>query len=564
MSHFVKEFGIVDEDLETAIFNYIRKDKNPLTDSLLYSTISESKIYDKQKRLSQYKLFTDKKLFNMVTKLIDKINTIVDDYDYQLVKNDITYIKYEVGGFFKSHEDYLSATSNIFEEYTMIICMNEKECVGGHTIFTINDKIKIKSKSSITPKHCVLFRKDVVHEGEILKEGTKEIVTVNLLAYPKPSNCVIVVSFKDDDRKYHIFESNVKQFDNLLYEYVKKIKNSGYSDKIIYFDEHVFSYDSFKIIYDIFMKQHICLDDVKANKKIIKKYCIEYKNILTIDKSASNKLPFFNMHISDDILICDTKEKHIYVSNVNKSKLLPYIPFKIIFAEGTNVYGGGMQSTEPLKLKMTPIYVSFGECNNILFAMSVLSRDDFKFANDPNKMIEDIKKNYNFEIPPECSFSNKFIGFDFDRVEKNKLHNFYDGTDNTDNHSVHFVAGDDTCDKIYCGLTLCNDQLLDNLFKFDTYVEFGDFIVPENKKITKSTQYYHIDENNNIFLTKTKIKPVIDKIQESNFFNVIKKKLNDIPFVLPQKSHNFSGDFCNESVYGKFVFLEVNGFLKMS
>ncbi len=74
------------------------------------------------------------------------------------------------------HEDYLSLKSNCIEEYTMIICM-DANCEGGETIFHVNEWFKHVSKSSITPGHCMIFRKDLKHEGAIVKSGEKNILT---------------------------------------------------------------------------------------------------------------------------------------------------------------------------------------------------------------------------------------------------------------------------------------------------------------------------------------------------------------------------------------------------
>ena len=47
-------------------------------------------------------------------------------------------IKYSAGGFFKKHKDYLSITSNLIEEFTLIICVTPPDIAatstGGQTI----------------------------------------------------------------------------------------------------------------------------------------------------------------------------------------------------------------------------------------------------------------------------------------------------------------------------------------------------------------------------------------------------------------------------------------------
>lgn len=50
----------------------------------------------------------------------------------------------------------------MLQECTMLICVNDNDvCVGGETIFKLNDKNEYKSSASCTPGHVLLFRKDI-------------------------------------------------------------------------------------------------------------------------------------------------------------------------------------------------------------------------------------------------------------------------------------------------------------------------------------------------------------------------------------------------------------------
>ena len=74
---------------------------------------------DEEIRKSQFKIFTDITLFDLVGLLVNKLNILDKNYTYTLLRNDITYIKYSEGDFFEDHADYLSFTSNEIEEFTM-------------------------------------------------------------------------------------------------------------------------------------------------------------------------------------------------------------------------------------------------------------------------------------------------------------------------------------------------------------------------------------------------------------------------------------------------------------
>jgi hypothetical protein len=81
-------------------------------------------------------------------RLYAHLSNIDPEFNYTLIKNDITYIKYDKGGFFNKHADYLSFTSNLVEEFTMILCV-DANCIGGETTFYVNPFFKYLSKSSI-------------------------------------------------------------------------------------------------------------------------------------------------------------------------------------------------------------------------------------------------------------------------------------------------------------------------------------------------------------------------------------------------------------------------------
>jgi hypothetical protein len=117
------------------------------------------------------------------------------------------------GDFFKAHEDYLSLTSNVVEEYTMIVCVPPPAprppaqlagaalapvttssgaraataqapaspgeggpgpaatCEGGETVVHLSGGQLLVSRATTVPGGALLFRKDLVHEGRPLAAG---------------------------------------------------------------------------------------------------------------------------------------------------------------------------------------------------------------------------------------------------------------------------------------------------------------------------------------------------------------------------------------------------------
>ena len=54
-------------------------------------------------------------------------------YDYTVVPDNLTHIRYLPGGFFSRHVDHCRGTSNIIEEFTLIVDAGSA-CSGGHTV----------------------------------------------------------------------------------------------------------------------------------------------------------------------------------------------------------------------------------------------------------------------------------------------------------------------------------------------------------------------------------------------------------------------------------------------
>ena len=55
---------------------------------------------------------------------------------------DLTYLLYEEGGYFHAHEDYLSFTTNLVEEYTGLLVLEASpDLQGGETVLSVNAAI---------------------------------------------------------------------------------------------------------------------------------------------------------------------------------------------------------------------------------------------------------------------------------------------------------------------------------------------------------------------------------------------------------------------------------------
>src|SRR5205085_3997505 len=217
--NFIQEH-LLDNELLSKFEEILNKNNQKFEPSQVYNSRTEEKTVKPDTRLSEFRTLTDKELFDAADILIDQINQKQKSKKFLLFKNDVMHIRYEKDGYFKEHEDYLSITSNLIEEYSLIICIDSTCKQGGRTILKINDFYSCYSTGSSTKGHCLLFRKDIPHEGE-LTDGKKEIITFNVWAVDSSLSRVLVVKFKDDSRKYCLSFNSVEEYPkSLLYGFI--------------------------------------------------------------------------------------------------------------------------------------------------------------------------------------------------------------------------------------------------------------------------------------------------------------------------------------------------------
>lgn len=219
--HCIKELGVIHEEAQAALERAVRAHVAGagVEPSQVYRVREQDKVINPDLRQSQFCAVKDAGVFALAEAVVAALNEKDADVAYSLVRNDVTYIRYEEGGYFKAHEDYLSLTSNTIQEYTLLLCVGgDSGAKGGETVFTVNPYFRISSHESTTPGHALLFRKDIVHEGSVLREGGhKEILTLNLWGVLKKNANILVVTFADSPGvSYEIPQAQIGRIGNIF------------------------------------------------------------------------------------------------------------------------------------------------------------------------------------------------------------------------------------------------------------------------------------------------------------------------------------------------------------
>lgn len=557
MAQFLKEFDIIDGEVQEALYAAVRANPAPMQDSQLYSSLEKEKFIDLDKRLSQFKAITDPALFQLGDKLIKKLSTMDDEYNYTLVPNDITYIKYEKGGFFKAHEDYLSVLSNVVEEYTLIVCM-EADCEGGRTIFHINKYFKHISDNSIKKDHCILFRKDIQHEGEILTSGTKHILTFNLWGMTKKSNTLVVTC--SDGEKFGLPYSKIEACGPNFFTAMVHFQ----ADKSIVVHKSEVPSDVFRTIYKIVMGCYITHEQLTAQRDLIKFYGIDVRFIMLDMNPTSVESPLNKITGGDDIVIFNSEETYTDFIDMVKDQDLPYVPFRILYIEGTYVFGGNAYNTPPYVFKMEPVWVSFGELNQLLYFRTVINTYPASSTKSDAKELQDSLK-----LTPSVD-RFKMIFEEEDGEEDGEEEEEGEGKPPVkilvENEDLRYsVKG------LYPNLSigvpnLTSSEIIFTVFRRIladsdlTYVNIAG-----HKGITSYTNIFSIDDKNRIFFNTEQSRAILERIQSMKLEEAVKARIpvSAGKFVYPQQKEYVDENFCNESVYGNMTLLLVCGAILM-
>jgi hypothetical protein len=529
----IRELGKISNntfnEIESIIKTEIQEEDN-FNKSLLYSAATKEKLLDENERKSFFKIIKNKQLFDCFQNILDKINENDDIYNFYIYRNDITFIKYGTGGFFKSHTDYLSVTSNFLEEYTLILCL-DANCKGGETKFEISPFFDYKSKSTTTKQEALLFRKDLCHEGCLIEEGYKYILTANVIGVQKNCGKIIVITFNKEENKNKkciLKYSDIHNIGkNLILNNIKLCNKDKLKTNVIEYIDEISTYEEFQIIEKIYKKYCISYEDYLQNKNLIKQYILEEQYIYCDKKLEKNQNLVeknLDFDFTQNIILCGTEEKFIYCVDLIIKEKHNYVPFMIIYTEGYSLnycsmdyFHNNSHYTEKQakkaaennsdlyvrKYPLKPYLTCFGENNAILHHSEYLC-----IENDNEDTYKKIKN----------------------------ISNLYPDS--------RFKYGLETHKDLYKSLSGHYFTIEDYFYKND---EQSGKDIAENCLNVYRDNYKQIEEN----LCKYKL------------YDYIEKKIKKIEFNLPQHNISASQNLCNESVYENINILIIYGALNI-
>ena len=290
------------------------KSEESFIESHVYNRISKENVTNKHLRASKKIEYRDNNIFDYIeTNIVGILNNIGDDYQFSLIRNDVEIVKYEVGDFFKPHQDYINFDSNEFKNYTLII--NMKPCIkGGATVLHFDDEQTIIKESGQKYGNILLFQKSIVHEGEMIEEGSKWLLKCNLICMPKSKEYedIIVVRFPKQNNKMYIlrteaFSEEIKE--TVYYTSYLFNKKNHPNKHVYYYDETVADMALFET--EIYQKLNgLDVNNVRERR--------DMRAYMGIQVNKNNILEKFVDFCSSEMnTIEEYKVKEVFLCNIN-------------------------------------------------------------------------------------------------------------------------------------------------------------------------------------------------------------------------------------------------------
>ncbi|AYV83636.1 MAG: prolyl 4-hydroxylase alpha subunit [Hyperionvirus sp.] len=368
--------GLLNSDDLDQLHTILSLDDHKYKQARIFDHRIAQNVVDKSIRNANRITYRDPQLFNFLNQIVVKrINDTEEDCYYLLINNNVDVIKYNVGDFFKKHQDFIYYDSNAFKDYTFILSL-EKCAIGGETLLYSDDDKYDSVK--LAKGDVLLFKKHVIHEGKEIIDGQKIILSGNLICFPKyPDEESDFVIVNVSDKTFIIPVNTLKNTDSLYYRfYMFEKKQTPEATIFVYKEENV-ELTEFIKIYDIIMNSH--LNDSKllvALDYVNVKHKENYKYISELTQFINNSAEDIHLVTIDNYY----KILKIFDECQNANELLPFQLITVELAKTTGSNQLIQQEPESDELKKFVIWMGlynnlFATCDNYL--MHCFEEEDF-------------------------------------------------------------------------------------------------------------------------------------------------------------------------------------------
>ena len=202
--------------------------------SMIFNTSTKSNEHNKDIRVSKKLSVKNKESFDIVNEtVIPELNKLFKKHrvTMQLVEDELELVKYEKGGYFKKHRDFVNYISDQMKCYALLICLQAPEDGGETKLYFTEQDTKLINETK-TEGGCLVFRNELVHEGCQIVSGTKIILKANIWcfkSYDIPANLdtLLLIRFENDKRCYILHHDMYKQYEQSLFVLHQQFEKSN-------------------------------------------------------------------------------------------------------------------------------------------------------------------------------------------------------------------------------------------------------------------------------------------------------------------------------------------------
>ena len=280
--------------------------------SHVYHRTLEKNIINKHLRSSEKIEYKDDHIFDWVdNNIIAPINKS-SEFTYVLVRDDVEVVKYMPGDFFKKHQDFVNFDSNEFKNYTLLICLQNCE-KGGETTLHVEPPITIDGTGR-SPGALLLFRKELVHEGNVIEKGVKMIFKCNVLSFyniKQYEDLIIVHLIKSPHKVFVLPICILKAFPMTPYYEFYTVQKKAYPDQAIFhYEEKILNDIQFNHFYEKIMQLDTFEEEI-----------MNYTNF-TFPEVVIRYNKF--VHQPKDLFVCTTKDYYQLLPAMTTDNILPF------------------------------------------------------------------------------------------------------------------------------------------------------------------------------------------------------------------------------------------------
>lgn len=303
--------------------------------------MKNAKIYDRTKdtNLEDHsmrkckEMRLDKSIHEWLDEIITpQINSPLKDIKFEIADTQSRIISYDEDDFFAKHTDVINVSSNLFKNYSLLVCLEECEEGGETSLYPTEDFTYTSNYTGHIRGGGLIFPKGIMHEGLPIKKGKKVILFINYYCYKLDKDYVIVHVEKGDQFFIipgEILERNESMVSAFYHFNKNQNLDSPRKNRIYHMNESELTAEEFEIFYkDLFDQSDYDFENYRLIREKMEYLCYNLKNIDEFDMEHGYKVypkecnEIIDHNLKDNSSIKKFRSK---ITSIQEYKIINYL-----------------------------------------------------------------------------------------------------------------------------------------------------------------------------------------------------------------------------------------------